>query len=980
MERAYHAVVLIVLTLLVAAALRLWGLPGIPPGPHYDEAANGVLSAEIALGNKVPIFIPSYTGKEVLFFYGAAAGMRLLGPVASLSNHADLLALRLTSALFGLLTVVATAWLAYELFADDDPGGAPWLAALTAALIATSFWHVLLSRVGFRAVTQPLLQALTLAALWRGLRQRPEFAAGSRRGDHGGEPVEPRRWPLLGGFFCGLTGYTYLAARAFPAPLAFTFVALLIFDAGHRRRRLGQFSLFGLVALATFAPLGFYFVRHPDAFTTRVGQVGPGGDWNAALDGVVAAFKMIFLRGDPYIRFNLPLRPLFNPVVALLFIAGLGDTIWRLFRPRETAKSPNLNRAREVLLLVWIPVMLLPTALAVNEITPSNLRAIGLIPLIFVFPARGALRMACYVLRIPGPSLWGAAEGNARYESRITNHLLLLITCTLLFGTALSTARAYFHEYAPRTDLYEASDGDLADIAAYVDQADLTDTTVYVGSVHYRHPTLAFLTEAYPQIRWLVGGSTLVYPASGAALYLFPRSAAPDAGWLARHLPDALPIKAPAAPDGGPAFVGYHLAAPPRLSDRVLADFSGIVRLSNYQVEAAISGAGADVTLIWRIVAPSPHADLTPFCHLTDPWGSRWGQAEPFHYAATDWTPGETVVDRLRVSIAPGAPPGDYLLQVGLYSQSADDRLAVVDDVSRGHRFAGTTVPLTLTVARAETPPDPNTLDIRQRLDMQTSTGPTLLGVNLDTTQARPGERVHLTLFWRAGQGRADHTVNLFLRSVEGDGIPLYSGAPVHGTYPTDRWTNGEIVVDRYNPRLPLAAADVPAGDYPLALTLTTSGGETTLGPITLGQFALVATDRTFEMPTIRNTQRATLANHIELLGYDLDPAHAHPGGTIHLTLYWRVLTEMETSYTVFTHLLGPDESVPAQQDNLPVNGTYPTTLWLPGEIITDPYHISLPSDLPPGDYAVEVGFYIAENGLRLSDPILLNTIISIPP
>jgi 4-amino-4-deoxy-L-arabinose transferase-like glycosyltransferase len=156
---------IIVLTLLVAAALRLWGLPGIPPGPHYDEAANGVLSAEIALHEKAPIFIPSYTGKEVLFFYGAAAGMRLLGPVVSLSNHADLLALRLASALFGLLTVVAAAWLTYELFADDDPDGAPWLAALTAALVATSFWHVLLSRVGFRAITQPLLQTLTLAAL-----------------------------------------------------------------------------------------------------------------------------------------------------------------------------------------------------------------------------------------------------------------------------------------------------------------------------------------------------------------------------------------------------------------------------------------------------------------------------------------------------------------------------------------------------------------------------------------------------------------------------------------------------------------------------------------------------------------------------------------------------------------------------------------------------------------------------------------------
>ena len=88
--------------LLVAAVLRLWGLPDTPPGPHYDEAANGILAAEIARGQKIPLFIPSYTGKEALFFYGVAAAMRGLG--------VGLLALRLTAALFGLLTVAATGW------------------------------------------------------------------------------------------------------------------------------------------------------------------------------------------------------------------------------------------------------------------------------------------------------------------------------------------------------------------------------------------------------------------------------------------------------------------------------------------------------------------------------------------------------------------------------------------------------------------------------------------------------------------------------------------------------------------------------------------------------------------------------------------------------------------------------------------------------------------------------------------------------
>jgi hypothetical protein len=152
------------------------------------------------------------------------------------------------------------------------------------------------------------------------------------------------------------------------------------------------------------------------------------------------------------------------------------------------------------------------------------------------------------------------------------------------------------------------------------------------------------------------------------------------------------------------------------------------------------------------------------------------------------------------------------------------------------------------------------------------------------------------------------------------------------------------------------------------------------LGPVILGELTLIATDRAFDVPAITHPQRVTLANQIELLGYEIDLANARPGGAIHLTLFWRALTEMDTSYTVFTHLLGPDGHIVAQQDNPPISGTYPTTLWLPGEVISDPYEIALSSDVQPGTYPIEVGFYIPENGLRLTDPVLLDTTITVQP
>jgi hypothetical protein len=260
-----------------------------------------------------------------------------------------------------------------------------------------------------------------------------------------------------------------------------------------------------------------------------------------------------------------------------------------------------------------------------------------------------------------------------------------------------------------------------------------------------------------------------------------------------------------------------------------------------------------------------------------------------------------------------------------------------------------------------------------------------LLGVNLDTTEARPGEQVRVTLFWQAdlapmANQTADYAVNLILQNVAGNDVLLYSGAPVHGTYPTSHWTKGEIVVDRYNPRLPLDTADAPPGDYPLVLTLSAADGERLFAPIVLGTLTLLATDRSFDVPAMGHAQQVTLANQIELLGYDIDLDDARPGGIIPLALYWRALKEMDEGYTVFTHLLGPDGQILAQQDNPPVNGTYPTTLWLPSEVIADPYNIPLPTDLPPGDYPIQVGFYIAETGLRLADPVLLDTIVSIQP
>jgi hypothetical protein len=87
------------------------------------------------------------------------------------------------------------------------------------------------------------------------------------------------------------------------------------------------------------------------------------------------------------------------------------------------------------------------------------------------------------------------------------------------------------------------------------------------------------------------------------------------------------------------------------------------------------------------------------------------------------------------------------------------------------------------------------------------------------------------------------------------------------------------------------------------------------------------------------------------------------------VTLYWRAENELAISYKVFIHLLDPDGRPAAQVDAIPMNGSRPTIGWLPGEILTDTYTLSLPVDLPIGEYHLAAGLYNGDDLERLTLP-----------
>jgi len=915
---------LMLLILLVAAAIRLSHLSEPTPGLHYDEAANGILAADIGLRGERPVFIASYTGKDVFFFYLTGGLMGRIGD--------SFFALRLVSAFLGILTVAATYWLGAELFGDRR------IALVAATLLAVSFWHVLFSRLGFRAISQPLLQALTVAALFRGLRRQSWM------------------WVVLAGVGLGLTGYTYLAARIFPIILLLSLLPL-IFSRSNARLRWQQLALFGAVGLIILLPLLVFFLNHPESFWVRVSQVGPRGDsFRALVNSYWRSLGMLFLVGDPYWRFNIPDRPLFNWFWGGLLVVGWLFTLLRWFR-----QTIDWQRSAYLLLAIAPMFMLLPTALATTEIVPSNLRAIGLIPFIFYLPALGLVLFVeslwLWVVRLL--QRWPATAKNEtllqRFQKGAPTVIGGLVLLILVFGS-VAVVDAYFNKWSSRQDVFYDTDSDLVAISQYLDNLDLDSETIFLAAPHYRHPTVAFLSDRYDHVKWLPQSQALVFPAEGPALYLFPRNS-PLPEWAATYFPSGPYAVGPEGPDGEPLFMVYRRSSPAELKPPFpeMANFSDQLTLLGYDVQSGTAGNSLPLTMFWRVERQTD-SGLVPFVHLEDVWGYRWSQLESAAYPAEQWQPGDLIVQRLELPLPDGLPPGPYRLRAGFFDSGTLNQLPLFDDYGR---YAGNALRIDNIALAAGQPPD-SLPDPPHTLSQSSIPGLQLLGYERAEEQATIGAPIWLALWWQATAPLAPMNSRLELVGSDNKGWILDDAQPANGTYPFEDWPSTQFVIDHHRPRIPTM---VPPGDYRLKLRLMGAANDTLL-VADLGSLAVSAADRNYSSPTLSYPLAASFGDEIVLLGYDLERVTADQ----HLlSLAWQAQSEPSSAYTVFVHVLHEDGTCCLwQQDLEPVQGTYPTSHWLNGEVVIDEYTIELPGDLAPGLYPLEVGLYLPETGHRL--------------
>jgi hypothetical protein len=391
--------------------------------------------------------------------------------------------------------------------------------------------------------------------------------------------------------------------------------------------------------------------------------------------------------------------------------------------------------------------------------------------------------------------------------------------------------------------------------------------------------------------------------------------------------------------------------------------FGEAILLRGYDTEPRDTNNGQSlrVTLYWESLAET-EGDYKVSLRLLDAEGHLGAVRDAFPvldaYRTNAWRPGEVIVDTHDLDILAGLPPGDYAVSVTMYDP---DSLAPLASTTLGT----VTLPPTLRLDRA------GPWDVQHRTKANLGGRVRLLGYSVIGEGFKAGDEVAITLLWQGLDRLADeYTVLLWL---EGD-AGLKTGERetiLSGRYPTAAWQEGEVVRDWQSFIVPSFLED---GRYRLKLQVRAQGEALgrllsvlpTSSDLDLGQIEVKSRERSFDLPAMDHALEAQLGESVRLLGYDLEPPQARPGEGLTLTLYWQCLRTMDTSYTVFVHLLQPSADIHAQRDSLPGQGSLPTTSWVEGEVIVDPYEIPLSTDAPPGDYTIIAGLYDATTGDRL--------------
>lgn len=383
---------------------------------------------------------------------------------------------------------------------------------------------------------------------------------------------------------------------------------------------------------------------------------------------------------------------------------------------------------------------------------------------------------------------------------------------------------------------------------------------------------------------------------------------------------------------------------PPAIPAPLNAALAGGLELLGYNVESVVPGSRY-VTVYWR--APeTPLENLAVYLRLQAEDGQAvWQSAGAIPvgglYPTNAWRAGEYISDFHTIPLAADLPPGRYHLLVGVFPPFAPAETGWVPVTD-----------LAVTPAEARTRTPTPAYPLRARFGAGAD-ALWLLGYDRPAA-ALPEQPVSVVLYWQRGAAA---------RAVTALGE----------THALDAWPAGAPAPVRYQLTAPANGAELPlpvaVGAPAVCGWLAAPTAGCPLDPIQITGAALPAEARSF-------------AGQLVLRRAVLETPDVARGDAVRVSLEWQGLQTMAESYTVFVHLVGPDGRLHGQRDYWPVEGTRLTSSWTPGEIIFDPYTVSVPADAPAGAYTVHIGLYLLEtlqrlpvlnaDGLPLDDKVVL--------
>jgi 4-amino-4-deoxy-L-arabinose transferase-like glycosyltransferase len=443
--------------LAVASFFRFYRLAATPPGLYIDEAMDGVNAQYAAQTGQFKVYYPEDNGREGLYvnILALAFRYRLLPDTAPWS-------VRMPAAVFGVLTVLGVYLLASEMFPAS-------VALLSAFFLATSFWHIDFSRIGFRAILAPFCLSWAMYFLLRAFR---ESIARNRASPGRGGTAKYLLCAAAGGAFYGLGFYTYIAFRITPLLLP---VPILRFrkEPGVRKCT----ALFLVAAFLVALPIGWYYLHHPADFFTRTAQLSVTRSANPLATIAGNAYKTALMfnwHGDRNWRHNILREPeLFWPV-GICFLLGLisGAAVSLKRKPGLAAGD---SRFAFLFPIVWFTLGALPAVLSDGGV-PHALRAILMVAPAMIFAAVGAVRIYSAL----------AAKLGARGMAAVT-------ACFLAFLCA-AAYRQYFVTWATNPNVAAAFDASYVAIGNRIDALP-KETEKYVvvagGILDYGIPSVA---------------------------------------------------------------------------------------------------------------------------------------------------------------------------------------------------------------------------------------------------------------------------------------------------------------------------------------------------------------------------------------------------------------------------------------------------------------------------------------------------------